>query len=227
MCGRFALTLPPEAVRKYFGYADMPNFPPRYNIAPTQPIAIMRADETGLRRFGLVRWGFIPGFVKDLKTFPLLINARSETAAEKASFRNAFRRRRCIVMADGFYEWRREGRARHPFLIRRPDGAPLAFASLWECWHSPDGSEVDTACILTGTANGTVAAIHDRMPIILEPKHFDLWLDPATSPKALAPLLRPASEGALELVALSPRVNSAAYDDPSVQVPVSLGVSTG
>ncbi len=216
MCGRYALTLPPEAVRSYFAYADQPNFPPRYNIAPTQPVAVVILAE-GARRFMLMRWGFLPGFVKDPKTFPLILNARAEGIEEKPSFRAAIRRRRCLFITDGFYEWRREGKVKQPFLIRRPNGGPIAFGGLWECWSTPDGGEIDTACIITCAANGTVGAIHDRMPVILEPPAFDEWLDPHTPQGDVARLLRPANEDILELVAISSAVNKASNDGPEVQ----------
>jgi putative SOS response-associated peptidase YedK len=137
LCGRFAITLPPEAVRAFFAYVEQPNFPPRYNIAPTQPIPIVfaRAHTGGAERhFLLVRWGFLPGFVKEPKTFPLLINARAEGIEEKASFRAALRRRRCLVISDGFYEWRRvaEKGPKQPYLIRRMDGEPMGLAGLWD-----------------------------------------------------------------------------------------------
>jgi len=218
MCGRYALTLPPDAVRAYFGYGDRPNFPPRYNIAPTQPIAIVRLDE-GQRRFALARWGFLPAFVKDMKTFPLIINARSEGIADKPSFRSAIRRRRCLIPADGFYEWRRDGKRRLPYLIRRPGGGPLAFAGLWETWHTADGSEMDTACIITSSANGTISGLHERMPVILEPPDFTPWLDPHSDAAVVLPLMRPAAEDALELVAVSSAVNSVANEGPDVQHP--------
>lgn len=216
MCGRYALTLPPEAVRSYFGYADRPNFPPRYNIAPTQPVPILRLHE-GVRRFELVRWGFVPGFVKDLKSFPLIINARAEGIEAKPSFRAAFRRRRCLFMADAFYEWRREGKVKQPFMIRRPDGGPIAFAGLWECWNAPDGGEIDTACIITCAANATVGALHDRMPVVLDPDRFDAWLDPGLAPEAALSMLRPAEEDALVLVRISRAVNAVGNDGPEVQ----------
>ena len=218
MCGRFALTLPPEAVRAYARYDDQPNFPARYNIAPTQPIAIVRLEE-GARRFALARWGFLPAFVKDPKDFPLIINARAEGIDTKPSFRSAIRRRRCLVPADGFYEWRRIGRARQPYLIRRPDRGAIAFAGLWETWHSADGGEIDTACIITTAANATVAALHERMPVILAPSDFDTWLDPHAGGQDVLALLRPAPEEALELVAASPRLNNAAHEGPDVQDP--------
>lgn len=202
MCGRFALTLPPEAVRAYFGYRDQPNFPPRADIRPTQPVAVMRLEQ-GERRFALVRWGFIPGFVKDEKEFPLLINARSETVFEKASFRNAIKRRRCLFLADAFYEWQKldeKGKRKQPFLIRRPMQGPLALGGIWESWQSPNGSEMETAAILTLSANATISAIHDRMPVILDPAAFDAWLSPETSRQDIERLMRPLDDDALELV---------------------------
>ena len=228
MCGRYAITLPPEAVRGFFRYVEQPNFPPRYNIAPTQPVPVVRlergADGTLARHFVLMRWGFVPYFVKDLKKFPLLINARGETMAEKASFRGAVKRRRCLFIADCFYEWRREGEVKgagQPFMIRRADGAPFGFAGLWEDWSSPDGSQVETACIVTVDANGEMAAVHDRMPAIIEPADFDLWmsLDEADAPEALS-LARPAEEGLLTLTRISRAVNKAANDGPEVQAAV-------
>lgn len=202
MCGRYALTLPPEAVRTYYGYGDHPNFPARFDIRPTQPVAIMRV-EAGQRRFALVRWGFIPGFVKDEKAFPLLINARSETVFEKASFRNAIRRRRCLFLADGFYEWQKldaKGRSKQPYLVRRPMQGPIALAGIWEGWQSPNGSEIETAAILTTSANATLAAIHDRMPVILAPVDFDAWLAQDTANETVTRLMRSLDDDALELV---------------------------
>ena len=153
MCGRFALTLPPEALRRLFGFVELPNLAPRFNIAPTQPIAIIRAargdsDGSVARHWAHVRWGFLPGFVKDAKGFPLLFNARAEGVEDKASFRNAARRRRCLVPADGFYEWHRVGSGRsvpsQPYLCRRADGMAMGLAGLWETWVGPNGEEVDT-----------------------------------------------------------------------------------
>lgn len=218
MCGRYALTLPPDAVRAYFGYGDQPNFPARYNIAPTQPIALVRWEQ-GIRRFALARWGFLPAFVKDMREFPLILNARCEGIGDKPSFRAAIRRRRCLVPADGFYEWRRAGKLRQPYLIRRPNHGPLAFAGLWETWHSSDGSEMDTACIITCGANGTMAAIHDRMPVIIEPGNFATWLDPNADAADVIGLMRPAAEDALELMAVNSAVNKATNEGPELQSP--------
>lgn len=193
MCGRFALTATPEEVRRLFAFLDQPNFPGRDDIRPTEPIGIVVVRQ-GERRFELVRWGFVPGWVKDPREFSLLINARAETAAEKPSFRGAMRHGRCLVPADGFYEWRAEGAGpKRPYFIARADGGLVAFAGLTETWAGADGSEVDTAAILTVPANEVVAPIHDRMPAVIPPEHFADWLDTAhVDAKAAAKLLVPA-----------------------------------
>jgi putative SOS response-associated peptidase YedK len=230
MCGRFAITLPPEAVRAFFAYGEQPNFPPRYNIAPTQPIPVViaRAHTGGRERhFLLVRWGFLPAFVKDSKEFPLLFNARAETLIQKASFRAALKRRRCLVIADGFYEWRREAAggarsaAKSPYLVRRADRAPMGFAGLMETWSDASGGEIDTACIITTSANRLMRGIHDRMPAILSPEAFSIWLDNDGVEAADATaLLRPAPEPDLELVPIGAAVNRAANDEAAVQAPI-------
>jgi putative SOS response-associated peptidase YedK len=143
MCARFVITSPADAVRALFGYDERPNFPPRYNVAPTQPIPIVRLVN-GARSYALVRWGFLPAWVKDPKTFSLLVNARGESALDKPSFRNAMRRRRCLIPADGFYEWR-VGAPKRPYFVRRQSGGPITFAGLWETWTGPNGEELDTA----------------------------------------------------------------------------------
>ncbi len=157
MCSRYSLTSPPEAVRAYFGYADTPNFPARYNIAPTQPIPVVCVDREGARRFRLMRWGLLPSFVKDPKKFPTLINARSEEVLDKPSFRNAMRWRRCLIPADGFYEWTGPKGKRRPFLLKPKAPKLLAFAGLYERWRDGEGGEVDTVTILTCPANATVS----------------------------------------------------------------------
>ncbi|ACK49077.1 protein of unknown function DUF159 [Methylocella silvestris BL2] len=230
MCGRFAMTSPPEATRRFFGYLEQPNFPPRYNIAPTQPVPIVRgrfdADHRLERCFDLVRWEFLPRFAKDPRNFPLIINARAETLLEKPSFAAAFRRRRCLFIADAFYEWRREagsrGRGARPYLFRRADGAPLALGGIWESWCGPNGEELDTACIITTAANGSTAAIHDRLPAIIARESFETWLcpDEATTEAALSQL-RPPENDALEFFAIGPEVNKAANDYKELQEPVA------
>src|SRR6185436_6046251 len=152
MCGRYALITNPEAIRALFRYPERPNFPPRYNIAPTQPIPVVRLFE-GQRQFALVRWGLIPRWVKDPRSFSLLFNARGESLLERPAFQAAMRYRRCLVPFDGFYEWKHSGRRRQPYYIRARDGGPLAFAGLWECWMGPNGEEMETAAIITTAAN--------------------------------------------------------------------------
>ena len=176
MCGRYAITSAPEAIRALFRYPDRPNFPPRYNVAPTQPVPVVRLME-GERRFALMRWGLIPSWVKDPKNFALLINARGESVNDKPAFRYAMKRRRCLFPADGFYEWKLEGGRRRAFYARRSGGGLLAFAGLWETWTGPNGEEMDTAAIVTTQANNEMAAVHHRAPVILQPEDYDRWLD--------------------------------------------------
>jgi putative SOS response-associated peptidase YedK len=216
MCGRYALTLPPEAVRKYFAYAGQPNFPPRYNIAPTMPVPVV-VEKDGGPHFMLMRWGFIPGWVKDMKTFPLVINVRAETIREKPSFRAAFTRRRCLMPADGFYEWHRSGSENRAYLFRRPDRQVFAFAAIWETWNSPDGSEIDTVALVNGPANGLMSAIHERCPVVIAPDAMTAWLDPATQADQAQALLRPPPDDLFEMVRIGPAVNKVANDGPEIQ----------
>jgi putative SOS response-associated peptidase YedK len=218
MCGRFALTDAPEEVAALFGYLDADDFPPRYNIAPTQPIAIVR-EEHHKRRFALARWGLVPAWVTDPKRFQLLINARTEGIAEKPAFQNAIRYRRCLVPASGFYEWRRQGKSKQPFWVRPRDGGPIAFAGLWETWSDRDGGEIDSACIITTSANATVASIHARMPVVIEPDQFEMWLT-GDMDEAMT-LLAPAPDDLLEAYPVSDRVNKADADDPGLLLPVA------
>jgi putative SOS response-associated peptidase YedK len=221
MCSRYSLTSPPEAVRAYFGYADTPNFPARYNIAPTQPIAVVARDREGVRRFRLMRWGLLPAFVKDPKTFPTLINARSEGVLAKPSFRNAMRYRRCLIPADGFYEWTGPKGKRRPFLLRPRQGQLIAFAGLYERWRDKDGSEIDTVVILTCHANRTVSPLHDRMPVVLTPEQFEAWLDvKATPADAALNVLLPAADGLFEAIELHPKINDSRKDEPGLQEPL-------
>lgn len=224
MCGRYVISLSPEIFRSAYGYAETPKFPPRHNIAPTQPVPIVTADH-GARHFRLVRWGFWPSWVEDPNDFPLIFNARAESLAEKAAFRGALRHRRCIFLADGFYEWRRTGTgktaARTPFLIRRADGAPMALAGLWETWSSADGSEVDTAAIITCGANGMLSAIHERMPAILSPESVGAWLDTVgNEPRDVIGLCRPCPDDWLAMLQVCDRVNDARNDDAGLVEPV-------
>ena len=219
MCGRYVITSPPAAIRALFGYPEQPNFPPRYNVAPTQPVPIVRPAD-GQRHFALVRWGLIPAWVKDPKGFSLLINARAESVLDKPAFRNAMRRRRCLIPADGFYEWRETGGRKQAFFVRRKDGAPFAFAGLYETWTGPNGEELDTAAIVTTNANRTLSVIHDRMPVILPVEAFDLWLDcsKVDAPTATA-ILVPARDDSMEAYQVSPAVNRVANDTAALIAP--------
>jgi putative SOS response-associated peptidase YedK len=176
MCGRYMVLSSPEAIRRLFGYPEQPNFPPRYNVAPTQPVPIVRMVD-GRREFALVRWGLIPPWVKDPRRFSLLINARVESVHDKPAFRYAMRRRRCLFPADGFYEWQSAGGRRRPFCVRPREAGPIAFAGLWETWMGPNGEEMETAAIVTTAASPEIAHLHDRMPVILPADAFDMWLD--------------------------------------------------
>jgi putative SOS response-associated peptidase YedK len=226
MCGRFALTSSPRDVEDYFALAGIEDFPPRYNIAPTQPVLLVmagprRAPGSNLpdRRAMLTRWGFVPGWAKNPKDVPLLINARSETAAEKATFRAAMRHRRALIPASGFYEWKREGKAvKQAYWIRPRNGGVIAFGALMETWHEPGGSEVDTSAILTTAASGAIAAIHDRMPVVIRPQDFSRWLDCVNhEPRDVVELMRPVEEGFFEAIPVSDKVNKFANIGPDIQ----------
>jgi putative SOS response-associated peptidase YedK len=221
MCSRYSLTSPPEAVRAYFAYRETPNFPARYNIAPTQAVPVVCLDGEGKRSFRLMRWGFLPHFVKDVKQLPTLINARAEGVATKPAFRTAVARRRCLIPADGFYEWTGPKARRRPFLLRPRDGGLIAFAGLWECWRDREGGEIDTVAILTYAANATVTPLHDRMPVVLPPHAFEAWLDSAaTEVDAALALLQPAPDDLLEAVEIHPKINDPRRDEPGLQEPL-------
>ena len=219
MCGRYAVTTAPEAMRALFRYLERPDFPPRHNVAPTQPVAIVRMAE-GRREFALVRWGLVPAWVKDPRGFSLLINARGESVLDKPAFRNAMRRRRCLFPADGFYEWKRDGNRKQPWFVRLKSGQPMAFAGLWETWSGPNGEELETAAIVTTTASRSIAHIHDRMPVIVAPAAFDFWLDPNVDARTAAAVIAPAPDAALEAYEVSSAVNRTANDSPDLLEPL-------
>ena len=224
MCARYTLTSPEEALRRLFGYAGAPlNLAPRYNIAPTQTVPVVRRGADGGRGLAQLRWGLIPSWAKAASIGARMINARSETVAEKPAFRAAFRARRCLVPADGFYEWQGEAAPRRPHRIAFADVRPFAFAGIWESWRDPaapaDARPVETFAILTTAAAPSIAAIHDRMPVILPPDAFAAWLDPAALGPALQALLVPWAGEALTATALTTRVNSVKNDDPAVLAP--------
>ena len=192
MCGLYSFRKSPEETRALFGYLDEPDFPPRAHVAPGQPIAIVRTEE-GKRRFALVRWGFVPSWAKEFRAGKPLINARGETVMEKPTFRNAMRRRRCLVPADGYYEWSGEVPGRKTcYFVQRKDEAPFAFGGLWEAWMGADGSEIETATLMTIAPNRELSAIHDRMPVIIKPEDFETWL--TGDPEEAARLIRPAPD---------------------------------
>jgi putative SOS response-associated peptidase YedK len=219
MCGRFQLK-PDEDWMEALGVEEPPAITPRYNIAPTQGIVAVRRDPSGARRASHLQWGLVPSFADDPAVGNRMINARAETVARKAAFREPFRSRRCLVPAHGFYEWRRVGAARDPYLLKMRDGRPFAFASVWDRW-SKEGAPLETCAILTTSANELVARVHDRMPVILDPAAYDLWLDPSARDDDLHRVLRPFPAGAMVAVPVSPRVNSAAVDDPECERPVA------
>lgn len=234
MCGRFTLTSPLDSVRRAFGL-DTPatNFPPRYNIAPTQPVAVIRLAEEdsgtgappGERELVPMRWGLVPSWMKELPRDRPLINARAETAHDKPAFRGAYRHRRCLLPADGWFEWRMrpDGGGKQPHLIRpaAPDARPFAFAGIWERWHGPGaGSWLESVAILTKAADPAIAAIHDRMPVALAADDFEAWLSEDRSPRAAAlDGLRLADPEGWEAFAVSTRVNSPRNDEPEVLMP--------
>src|ERR1700760_68152 len=168
MCGRFVITSAPEALRRLFGYIDRPNFPPRYNVAPTQPVPVVIIED-GARYFRVMRWGFIPIWLKNPRGLAFLTNARAETVLDKPAFKNAIRRRRCLIPADGYYEWQDAGGRKRPFFIHRRDGQPIAFAALAETWMGPNGEEQDTVAIVTAPASRDLAALHHRVPVTISP----------------------------------------------------------
>jgi putative SOS response-associated peptidase YedK len=200
-----------------FKLEEVPDLKPRYNIAPTQLVAIIRLDRDTLkRRLVLVKWGLVPFWAKDSLLGNRLINARAESAAEKPAFRAAFKSRRCLVPADGYYEWKKGiGGQKQPYLARNADGTPFAFAGLWEKWQAPEDQVLESCTILTTDANDLTQPIHDRMPVIVHPKDYALWLDlDVKDPNLLKPMLRPYPSEKMVAEPVSPKVNKASYDAP-------------
>lgn len=227
MCGRYYLKSPPAEVATAFGVDVRDNFPPRYNICPTQPVAAIRQNETRKREYALMRWGFVPSWAKgeylaNLAKRPL-INARSETVLEKASFRNAFRRRRCLVPADGFYEWQATpARGKQPYAIHRRRGGLAGFAGIWETAVDPDGGEIDTLAILTVNAGPDMRSLHSREPVVIAPESFRLWLEAdERDASAIAGLLAPAPAGFWSAYPVSTAVNSPRNDGPELIEPLA------
>ncbi len=214
MCGRFTLTTPVEMVAEVFDAEAGPRLSPRYNIAPTQDVAAVRTDG-GRRQLVLLRWGLVPFWAKDPAIGSRMINARAETVGEKPAFRAALRKRRCLMPADGFYEWRRAGSVKQPMLIRRADRAPFAMAALWERWEKGDGPALESCTIITTEPNEMMRPIHDRMPVILSAASYAEWLDPGVEDhERLVRLLVPCPAGELRADPVSTHVNNPRNDDP-------------
>jgi putative SOS response-associated peptidase YedK len=231
MCGRFTLRTPASAIAEQFGLLELPSFAPRFNVAPSQSVAVVRirpvdsadggrtaastSQSAGGRELVWMQWGLVPRWAKDPAIGNRLINARAETAANKPAFRDAMRGRRCLVVADGFYEWRRSGRAKQPYFIRLRDGRPFAFAGLWDTWQRPDRSILESCTLLTTDANDLVRPIHDRMPVVLPPSAYSLWLNlEERDPGRLVSLLAPHAGDQMEAYPVSTLVNSPAHESP-------------
>ena len=222
MCGRFTQAAPGAVVAEVFALPEAPELAPRYNIAPTQEVAAVRAGAAGGRELVALHWGLIPAWANDRTMAARMINARAETLAAKPAFRSALRARRCLVVADGFYEWRKVGAGKRPYFIGLASARPFGFAGLWERWAGAGGDAVESCTIVTTVANELVAPIHDRMPVILEPAEFALWLDPALrDPEALQALLRPRAAAGMVAYPVSELVNSPRNDVPECRAPLA------
>lgn len=219
MCGRFTASDPPQMAMR-FDFAELADMAPRFNIAPTQPVPTIVGSGGG-RRIVHMRWGLVPSWAKDLSVGSRMINARAETLETKPAFREALRTRRCLVLADGFFEWKKEGRARRPFFIHLAGGAPFAFAGLWDEWRGPDGAPVQSCTIVTTEPNALVEPLHDRMPAILLPEAEARWLDPSIRDLSdLLELLQPHPSHRMESFEVKPVVNNVANDVPECLEPV-------
>jgi len=216
MCGRYTLKTAPELVADQFQFEELSDLKPRYNIAPSQLVASVRMTSGSTTREGvMLKWGLIPSWAKDPAIGMKLINARAETVAEKPSFRKPFKQRRCLVLADGFYEWQKEGRVKQPYYIRLKSERPFAFAGLWDHWASADGNTIETCALLTTEPNELMAPIHHRMPVILNPDTYDDWLDPDQQDvERLATLLGSYPAEKMMANPVSRIVNNARFDDP-------------
>jgi putative SOS response-associated peptidase YedK len=225
MCGRYRLSRRKQIIEEHFdSVSGEEDWSPRYNIAPTQPVPIIRQHPKVPRReLSLARWGLIPWWANDASGAARMLNARSETAPTLPAFRDAFKTRRCIVPADGFYEWQKIGKAKQPYCFEVNEGALFAFAGLWERWKDADGKALETCSILTTTPNAVTSTVHDRMPVILEPDKYDLWLDPGfTDVVAASELLKPYDARLMRCYPVSARVNNVANDDAGCAAPVDI-----
>jgi putative SOS response-associated peptidase YedK len=224
MCGRFTLTVDPSQLQKTFPGLEVPeHYTARYNVAPSQPVAVIPND--GNNKLEFYNWGLIPSWAKDPSIGDRMINARSETLVDKPSFRNAFRRRRCLILADGFFEWQQssDGKGKIPMYIQLESHDPFAFAGLWEIWNSTDGSEIRSCTIITTRPNEFMSSIHNRMPVILPEDQYGLWLTPGEmDPEILLPLLQPYTAKPLSAYPVSKVVNNPKYDSPDCIKPLAI-----
>ena len=220
MCGRYTLRTPIDVLAEGFEIEEyQSSITPNYNVAPTQEVAAV-VEEDDKRKLEMFHWGLIPSWAKDPAIGNKMINARAETVSEKPSFRSAFKKRRCLILADGFYEWQKTDSGKQPYHIKMQDDSPFAFAGLWETWR--DGEEIRSATIITTDANDLMGEIHHRMPVILQPEDYDMWLDPDFDEKeALTTLLKPYPADAMEAYTVSRRVNKPSNNEPSVLEPVA------
>ncbi|MCU0836939.1 MAG: SOS response-associated peptidase [Chromatiaceae bacterium] len=222
MCGRFVQYSDPEVYASAFGVAAPCEARPRYNLAPTQPVLAVRQAGNGTRELVPLRWGLVPAWSKGPDSRYSMINARAETVDTKPAYRNAFRRRRCLIPSEGFYEWKAEGGKKTPYLVRRTDGAPFGLAGLWETWTGADGEPLQSCTVIVTDANDLVRTLHERMPVVLAREDYDAWLDPNTTDlDHLKGLLRPALPDGWTLVAVSRKVNSPSNDSPDLIEPVA------
>jgi len=228
MCGRYSLTATAADVEASFGLDAPPPLAPRYNIAPSQLVPIVRLGASGTRELVTVRWGLVPSFARFASGSRQLINARAETARDKPSFRAAWRARRCLVVADGFFEWQRQGatKTKTPYYVYLPAHAPFAIAGLWERWRTPDGTQIESCVLLTTAANAIVAPLHDRMPVILAARDYDVWLSPTSDPTRVQGLLVPLAADACLAHPVSRLVNSPAHDVPDCIAPTTAPAAT-
>lgn len=221
MCGRFILTSPGRALAEQFDLPQVPELEPRYNIAPTQEVAVIRlGGDENCRQLTSLRWGLIPFWAKDATIGSRLINARSETLEQKPAFRSAFKSRRLLIPANGFYEWKKTDGKKLPYLIELADRSLFAFAGLWEHWKTQDDSVLETCTIITTEANELIQPIHERMPVILDQKDYTAWLDPTPMLEQLEAILRPYPPEEMDCHPVSTKVNKATYDAPDCIAPI-------
>jgi putative SOS response-associated peptidase YedK len=225
MCGRYRLSRRKQVLEEHFSaIAEEEDWTPRYNIAPTQPVPIIRQHpKESIRELSLARWGLIPSWSKDMSASAKMINARSETAATLPAFRDAMKSRRCLVPADGFYEWQKKGKTKQPYCFEVNDGSLFAFAGIWDRWKNPSGQFIKSCSILTTTPNALTSTIHDRMPVILDPDCYDLWLDPGMNhANVISDLMKPYDATLMRCYPISPRINHVVNDDAECSAPVEI-----